>query len=51
MHRQLVFLLPFWCMLWPFGIFVAILVYISQYGLLCQDKSGNLVGCKDIVGS
>jgi hypothetical protein len=26
---------------WPFGIFVGHLVYISRFGLLYQEKSGN----------
>jgi hypothetical protein len=27
--------------LWPFGIFVVILVYFPRFGMLYQDKSGT----------
>jgi hypothetical protein len=27
--------------LWPFGIFVVILVYFSRFGILYEEKSGN----------
>jgi hypothetical protein len=28
--------------LWPFGIFCGHLVYFSRFGMLYQEKSGNL---------
>jgi hypothetical protein len=34
--------LPFCCISWPFGILVAIMVYFSRFGVLHQEKSGNL---------
>jgi hypothetical protein len=40
-HARLVFVLPIWYILRSFGIFVAMLVYFSQFGLLYQEKSGN----------
>jgi hypothetical protein len=41
LHARLVFLFSFWYILWPFGIFLAILVYFSHAGLLDQEKSGK----------
>jgi hypothetical protein len=37
----------FRCIAWPFGIFVAILVYISHFSLFYQEKSGNPEGDGD----
>jgi hypothetical protein len=40
-YAPLVYFTAIWSSLWPFGIFDGYLVYISRFGKLCQEKSGN----------
>jgi hypothetical protein len=40
--KTLVYFMYAWSILRPFGIFYGHLVYFSRFGILHQEKSGNL---------
>jgi hypothetical protein len=40
--KMLVYLMGIWSILQTFGIFRGNLVHVSSFGMLYQDKSGNL---------
>jgi hypothetical protein len=42
-YGHLVYFVVIWYILWSFGIFCAHVVYISRFGKLQQEKSGNPV--------
>jgi hypothetical protein len=41
-YGHLVYITAIWNILWPFGIFYGNLVYFPRFGILSQEKSGNL---------
>jgi hypothetical protein len=38
---HLVYFMAGWYILWPFGIFYGYLVYLTRFGMLHHEKSGN----------
>jgi hypothetical protein len=40
-YSHLVYFVDIWYILWTFGIFCGHLVYLSSFGRLHQEKSGN----------
>jgi hypothetical protein len=40
-YEHLVHFTAFWYILWTFGILCGNLVYLSLFGILYQEKSGN----------
>jgi hypothetical protein len=41
LDAHFVYFAPIWYILWPFGIFHGYLAYVSRFGMLYQEKSGN----------
>jgi hypothetical protein len=52
-YWHLVYFTAIWYILWPFGIFYCYLVYLSRFGMLREDKSGNpdLAHMKKLFGA
>jgi hypothetical protein len=40
-HSRLEYITAVWCILWPLGNLWAIWYIFPNFGILCQEKSGN----------